>query len=484
MQKCLSKLQEPLAKVAAYKERYKDKAPEILGDAPALGCCDITVDISRQRINKEELACLYKVAAEASVIQKHKDMLAGNVVNESEKRRALHSLLRDPLSKLPEAKEVQETLAAMRKFATQVRTGKWKGASGKKITDVINVGIGGSFAGPFLVWEACKDYHKKDLNLHWISNVDGWVLENLLAKLKPARTLVIVSSKSFGTAETILNTATILDWFEAHEIEGADLEKHFVVCSTNKQGGEKIGVPGAKVFPFWDFVGGRFSVWSSIGLPVMVAIGPAKFNELLKGAHQMDLNSVAAPEENIPLNLALLEIWNSIALGATSLCVLPYEQRLEHIIQWLQQLEMESLGKSLLLDGTLTQFPTSGVVWGGAGNDSQHAFFQCLRQGTGRTAIDIIYALNPSGFEVHHKFLLANANAQADALVTIDKDSKSANSVSVIKLSDITPFTVGALLAMYEHKTTMIGNLLGINPFDQPGVELGKRLARELMHKS
>ncbi len=485
MPEFLSKTQDGLAQIAAYQDQYRDSAPKLLGGDHTLEACGVKVDISRQRINEEQLKRLYQIAEDIHLIERHRNMMQGVQVNPTEKRAALHTVLRDPESKLPQAQEVRKNLDEMRKFSYEVRQGLWRGSTGERITDVINVGIGGSFAGPHFVYDACQDMNTSSIKVHWVSNVDGWVLVNLLSQLTANKTLVIVSSKSFGTAETLLNAETILNWFKQQGIDGKDLLKHFVVVSSNGKAGEKIGVPEAKRFPIWDWVGGRFSVWSATGLPLMIALGPTHFDELLRGAHQMDVHSIeAAPEKNLPLNLAMLSIWNSIALNAGTLCFLPYEHRLRHMIQWLQQLQMESLGKSRLVNGELTFFPTGRIVWGGLGNDAQHTFFQCLRQGVARTAIDILWAERPAhSLTVHHDFLLANAKAQANVLVTDDEDSLSVNTVNVIRVRDISPYSLGALMAMYEHKTTMLGNIFGINPFDQPGVELGKRLARELMEE-
>mgnify|MGYP002754348448 FL=1 len=485
MPEFLSKTQAGLAEISAYSDEYEKNPPKLLGGDHTLEACGVKVDISRQRLNEDELKHLYRIAEDVHLVERHRNMMQGKQVNSSEKRAALHTLLRDPESSLPQAEAVRKNLDEMRKFAYEIRQGLWRGTTGQRITDVINVGIGGSFAGPHFVYDACQDMNTSSIAVHWVSNVDGWVLVNLLSKLSASTTLVIVSSKSFGTAETLLNAETIRNWFIQQGIEGEELCKHFVVVSSNEKAGEKIGVPCARRFPIWDWVGGRFSVWSATGLPLMIALGPTHFDEFLRGAHQMDMHSIESePEKNLPLTLALLSIWNSIALNAGTLCFLPYEHRLRHMIQWLQQLQMESLGKSRLTNGELTFFPTGRIVWGGLGNDAQHTFFQCLRQGVARTAIDILWADRPAhSLTVHHDFLLANAKAQANVLVTEDDDSLAMNTVNVIRVRDISPYSLGAVMAMYEHKTTMLGNLFGINPFDQPGVELGKRLARDIMNE-
>ncbi len=479
-----SDLQLCSAKADSYRNQYKDKAPGLLGESPDLEACGIKLDISRQRISLAQLSEMQQCAKESRVQEQQKAMMEGATVNPSEGRAALHTLLRDPYSDLEARKEVQQTLRHMRKFSEAIREKKVAGSRGLPFTDVINIGIGGSYAGPHLVCEACREPAKQDIKIHWISNADGWVINDLLPSLDPATTLVIVSSKSFGTAETMLNADTIKKWFRKNGIE--DLANHFVLCTTNLEAPQKIKIPKAFVFKFWDWVGGRFSVWGSVGLPAMIEIGPERFDDFLSGAHDMDLHASRAPnEKNHPITLALLEIWNSTAIGTTSSCCVPYEHRLGFFVGWLQQLEMESLGKSRLIDGTLTKYPTCTPVWGGPGNDAQHAFYQCLRQGTNRTAIDMIVADNsPNSAEGHHEVLLANAKAQADALVQDDPDSEATNCLSVIHVPDLTPYHVGALMALYEHKTSMLGFLLGLNPFDQPGVELGKKLAKKIWEET
>ena len=265
-------------------------------------------------------------------------------------------------------------------------------------------------------------------------------------------------------------------------MRGAALARHMVVVSAKADAAASLGLPASNQFLLWDWVGGRFSVWSAIGLPAMLSIGSERFDEFLAGGHAMDRHSIDAPlEANLPATLALLALWNAMVLQTSSLCLLPYDDRLRCMVTWLQQLEMESLGKSRSLNGELVAVPTSPVVWGGVGTDAQHTFFQALRQGTLRTAIDIVVIDRAQhAYPEHHQALVANARAQAEALVTQDPDSRSMNAVSVLQLDALTPATLGSLLALYEHKTTMLATLLGINAFDQPGVELGKLLARQL----
>jgi len=320
------------------------------------------------------------------------------------------------------------------------------------------------------------------MRVHFLSNVDGHGVARLLPQLDPARTLAVVSSKSFSTRETLLNAAAVRGWMQAAGIDDAALARHVVCVSARDGAAAELGLPEANQFRLWDWVGGRFSVWSAIGLPIMLAIGPQRFDEFLAGAHAMDRHSLQAPlPANLPATLALLALWNLLALRTTSLCLLPYDNRLASMVTWLQQLQMESLGKSVSATGDALEVAAGEVVWGGVGTDVQHTFFQALRQGSLRTAIDIVWAVKADhAYAEHHRVLLANARAQAEALVAHDAASQAVNAVSVLQLDALTPATLGSLLALYEHKTTMLATLLGINAFDQPGVELGKQLARDL----
>jgi glucose-6-phosphate isomerase len=369
----------------------------------------------------------------------------------------------------------------LHEFAEAVRSGEWRGASGRTIKDVINLGIGGSDSGPRLVCDALAE-HIDGPRPHFVANVDGHVLARLLPRLDPTSTLVIVSSKSFSTRETLLNARTALQWLEAGGVRGERLARQVVTVSARADAAQMLGVPQAPSFRLWDWVGGRFSLWSAIGLPALLALGPRRFDELLAGAHDMDRHALEAPvERNLPATLALLAWWNAVVLGTTSHCLLPYDERLRHMVTWLQQLAMESLGKSRRADGRMVEVPTVQPVWGGVGTDAQHTFFQALRQGTLRSAIDLVAVQEPDHpYAEHHRVLLANARAQAEALVAADDDSRALNAVSVIELPRLTPAALGSLLALYEHATTMQATLLGINAFDQPGVELGKQLAQAM----
>jgi glucose-6-phosphate isomerase len=398
----------------------------------------------------------------------------------------LHTALRARPGDMPAAPaSVQNAVAVererQRNFAVAIRSGAWAGAGGQRITDVINIGIGGSDAGPRLVCQALQ--HVADgPRVHFVSNVDGSVLARLLPQLEPARTLVIVSSKSLTTRETLLNAAAARAWLEAAGISGSKLSQHMVVVSAKPKAAELLGLPPGSQFSLWDWVGGRFSVWSAVGLPAMLSLGPERFDALHHGAWAMDRHALEAPlEHNLAATLALLEIWNCAVLQMSTLCVLPYDDRLAPMLSWLQQLQMESLGKSRRIDGAMSDIPTGPVVWGGIGTDAQHTFLQLLRQGTARTAVDVICVEQPDhGYLEHHKVLIANAHAQVEALVTADADSLAANAVSLISIDRLTPERLGSLMALYEHKVVMEAALLGINAFDQPGVELAKSLAQRL----
>ncbi len=456
---------------------------------PALCVAGLTLDITRQRLSPTDLAALYQLGAALDIIGAHRAMMRGAIVNIGEQRAALHSALRAPVGDADAPADiiasVHAELARMRTFANAVRGGQWRGATGQAITDVVNIGIGGSDSGPRLAVAALSDVpapgdaSAAGPRVHFLSNVDGHAVARLLPRLDAARTLAVVSSKSFSTRETLLNAAALRAWQRDHGIDDAALSRHMVCVSARSDAAAQLGLPANNQFRLWDWVGGRFSVWSAVGLPVMLAIGPQRFDEFLAGAHAMDRHSLQAPlPSNLPATLAL---WKTRVLDTTSLCLLPYDERLAPMVTWLQQLQMESLGKSVSATGAPLDFAAGEVVWGGVGTDVQHTFFQALRQGTLATAVDIVYANGPDhAYAEHHRALLANARAQAEALVADDPASRAVNSVSVLELDALTPATLGALMALYEHKTTMLATLLGINAFDQPGVELGKQLAREL----
>ena len=409
-------------------------------------------------------------------------MRHGALVNPTEGRQPLHTSLRDPSTDAPYAQRVHNTLNRICKFANEVNNSKWLGCSGETITDIINIGIGGSDMGPKAVYNALRPSDPK-LRVHFLASADGVSLDRVTAGLDPYRTLVVVSSKSFSTLETLSNTREIFVWLENAGIKKADYKQHVIAVSANEEAPNLLGIPEANFFPIWDWVGGRFSVWGAIGLPVAVALGEDVFRRFLTGAHLMDEHSVSAPiQYNLPALLSILSYWNKEKEEVSSYCFLPYDERLSTLVFWLQQLEMESLGKNKTLEGGPVLEKTCIPVWGGHGNESQHSFYQFLRQGTAKTALDICWCKRPGhSHDELHRILIANAKAQTEALMTRDKDDEYFNVANTIVLDELTPERLGSLMAMYENKTVMLGSLLGINPFDQQGVELGKILAKRLL---
>ena len=441
--------------------------------------CGLRLDISRQRMTGEDFRRLATYCEERGVIAAHRRMLAGEIVNPSEGRAALHTSLRSNSPAAPRCEEVRRERNRMLAFARQVRGGVWRGCRGDRITDVINIGIGGSEMGPRAVYHALRA-PKPAIRVHFLSSVDGVLLERILAECNPLSTLVIVSSKSFGTRETLVNAAAVDQWLLNAGIVGADRNRHMVIVSANPESVSQMCLPEENLFRFWDWVGGRFSVWGAVGLPLAVSLGPDVFTEFLQGAAEMDRHSATAPiEQNLPAILAMTAFWNATRLEITSHCMLPYDERLRVLVPWLQQLEMESLGKNHTPEGVRIPGHTGQAVWGANGNEAQHSFYQWLREGTGRTSIDILWSEMPGHrYAEHYRVLLANARAQAEALVMRDRGSPYFNAVNAIVIDTVSPRRLGAMMAMYEHKTTMLGTLFGINPFDQPGVELGKRLSK------
>lgn len=441
--------------------------------------CGIKLDISRQRFSGEDLKALCRYARSRGLEREFGRMVSGEIVNVSENRAALHTALRAFAPSAPHFKNVDRERRRVLSFARQVREGRWRGCRGDRITSVINIGIGGSEIGPHAVWHALRA-PQPDIRLHFLSSVDGVLLERILAQCNPKSTLIVVSSKSFTTRETQVNAAAVDQWLLDNGIVGADRTRHLVVVSANPQAAETMCLPPENFFHIWNWVGGRFSVWGAIGLPLAIALGPDAFLEFLQGASEMDRHASSAPlEENLPALLAMIDFWNATRLEISSHCLLPYDERLRRMVPWLQQLEMESLGKNHSPTGERILGHTGLGVWGANGDEAQHSFYQWLREGTGRTSIDIVWSEMPGHrYATHYRVLLANARAQAETLIMREADSPYFNAVSAIVLDAITPRRLGAFMAMYEHKTTMLGTLFGINPFDQPGVELGKRLSK------
>jgi len=468
---------------------------------------DVYLDYSKQRIDDEVLSSLYALARERGVLELRDHMFAGKHINTTEDRAVLHTALRQQSSEpvlvdghdvMP---EVRKVLAHMREFADAVQSGDWRGATGEQIRTVVNIGIGGSDLGPVMVTGALRHYASKELEVKFVSNIDGTHLAEVLEDAKPSETLFIIASKTFTTDETMTNAATARRWLVGELGEEA-VSKHFVALSTNLPAVEEFGIDVANTFAFWDWVGGRYSLTSAIGLSVMLAIGPENFDELLTGFNDMDEHFRTAPlEQNMPVLLALVGVWNSNFLGAESLAILPYEQYLHRFPAYLQQADMESNGKSVTKSGARVDYATGPIVWGEPGTNGQHAFYQLIHQGTRLVPCDFIVcaeSLNdPDGRGTHHRKLLANVLAQSQALAfgkTADevraegvaeelvqhKVFEGNRPSSTIVLPRLTPRTLGQLIALYEHKIFVQGAIWGINSFDQMGVELGKVLARDL----
>lgn len=444
-----------------------------------LSASAIIIDISRQHLSADDRKNLIELAIKKKVLEANANMRSGKIVNLGELRPALHTALRDTLVTAPFHEAVANALKRLNVFAESIRSGLLCGCRGDAITDIINIGIGGSEMGPRAVWHALRDANPS-IHLHFLSAADGVLFDRTVSGLNPFKTLVIVSSKSFGTRETMVNAVAVDQWFLDAGISGKDRDQHMVVVSAKADAAKQMNLPEENYFPIWDWVGGRFSVWSSIGLPCVVALGPEIFHQFLAGAHAMDEHVANAPEEeNLALILALVSYRNAQNDVATH-CVLPYDERLRAFVPWVQQLEMESLGKSTALDGSHVACRTGQVVFGGHGDESQHSFYQWLREGTASSSIDLLWCEKPGHQHADlHRVLIANAKAQADALVQRDPGSGYKNYVTTIAIDELTPARLGALMALYEHKTTMLGTLFGINPFDQPGVELGKKLSLE-----
>lgn len=474
----------------------------------------ILVDFSKNKINQETLKLLRQLAKESALDEAINAMFTGEKINRTENRAVLHTALRnrsntpvyvDGKDVMP---EVNAVLAKMRAFCDRVISGEWKGYTGKAITDVVNIGIGGSDLGPYMVTEALRPY-KNHLNIHFVSNVDGTHIAETLKKVNPETTLFLVASKTFTTQETMTNANSARDWLLAAAKDNSAVAKHFAALSTNGKAVAEFGIDTNNMFEFWDWVGGRYSLWSAIGLSIALSIGFGHFEALLSGAHEMDKHFRTAPlEKNIPATLALVGLWNTNFLGAQTEAILPYDQYLHRFAAYFQQGNMESNGKYVDRNGNVIRdYQTGPIIWGEPGTNGQHAFYQLIHQGTMLIPCDFIapaQSHNPLGD--HHSKLLSNFFAQTEALAfgktkeeveaefvkagkSLDevKDivpfkvftgNKPTNSILVQK---ITPFVLGALIAMYEHKIFAQGVIFNIFSFDQWGVELGKQLANRIL---
>ena len=475
---------------------------------------DLFLDYSKNRMTGKTIELLTSLAEEAGVDSYKEKMFAGSKINFTEQRAVLHTALRQPesfrlqLDGQTVGCDVREVLAQMKHFCELVLSGEWKGYSGKAITDVVNIGIGGSDLGPYMVTEALKPFAGGAVKVHFVSNIDGTHVSETLRGLSADTTLFIIASKTFTTQETLTNAHTARRWFLEKAVDESFIARHFVAVSTNKEKVEEFGIDARNMFRFWDWVGGRYSLWSSIGLSIALYIGFENFKELLAGAHAMDEHFLSAPyEKNIPVLLALLGIWYNNFFDAHSHAVIPYDQYLHRLPAYLQQLDMESNGKRIDREGNEVGYATGPVIWGEPGTNSQHAFFQLLHQGPNFIPADFIVPLkteNPAG--EHHDILLANCFAQTEALMR-GKTAEEAKTemrdagmseeriagllphklfpgnrpTNTIVFSEINPFNLGSLVAMYEHKVFVQGVVWGINSFDQWGVELGKQLAKAIL---
>jgi glucose-6-phosphate isomerase len=474
---------------------------------------DLLLDWSKCAVAPETMALLLRLAADARVAQRRDAMFAGEAINATEGRAVLHVALREPegaafpAGGADNAREVQAALTAMTKFAEEIRSGRLRGATGKRFTDIVNIGIGGSDLGPAMAVQALAPYHDGP-RAHFVSNVDGTHIADTLKQLDPETTLFIVASKTFTTVETMTNAATARRWLSKALGEAA-VGRHFAAVSTALDKVSAFGIPAERVFGFWDWVGGRYSLWSAIGLPVMLAIGPANFRQLLAGAHAMDEHfRTAPPERNMPVVLGLVGYWHRVLCGYPTRAVIPYDQRLARLPAYLQQLDMESNGKGVTVAGSAVATPTGPVVWGEPGTNGQHAFFQLLHQGTDIIPVEFIAAAQGHEPELrrHHDLLLANCLAQSEALMrgrteeeafeqlrSGGMDETRAQKLAphktfpgnrpslTILYRKLDPFALGRLLALYEHRVFVEAQLFGINAFDQWGVELGKELATGLL---
>mgnify|MGYP003626091591 CR=1 FL=1 len=497
---------QPLKNASVQQMLYDDagRASEF-----CLQAADLTLDYSKQLVNREVLSALHALADEAGIAQRITDLLHGAQINITEQRPALHTLLRAPHSYGMDDKyaAVLATRERMAQWAKRLNPGLHCGYSGAAITDVVNIGIGGSDLGPRLVTEALKPF-QGTVSCHYVANVDPADLQEILLDLAPETTLFIVCSKSFRTEETLTNSLAARDWLLHAGASHEDLAKHFLAVTTNISAAQEFGIDPDNCLPLWDWVGGRYSVWSAVGLSVAIAVGWEHFTQFLDGAAAMDEHFGSAPlPQNMPLLMSLLEVWYVNLMGASNHVVLPYCNSLQRLPDYLQQLTMESNGKRVNLDGSETGHATGPVLWGAAGTMGQHSFHQLLHQGTVLCPADFILPLTThTGMSEQHQRLVSNCLAQSrammvgrtsqEALETLlqrGMDETQARALaphlampgnrpnSIITMDALTPSSLGALLALYEHRTFCSGQLWGINPFDQWGVELGKDISSSIL---
>ncbi|HEX9828947.1 MAG TPA: glucose-6-phosphate isomerase, partial [Bacteroidota bacterium] len=473
---------------------------------------DFLLDYSKNRVTAETMKLLRRLAGESNLQDWTQKMFAGEKINFTEQRAVLHTALRNRSNTpvMVEGKDVMpavnKELAHVGEFSKSVRNGSWKGYTDMAITDVVNIGIGGSDLGPVMVTEALKPYGHIRLRMHFVSNVDGTHIAETLKKLNPETALFIISSKTFTTQETITNAESAKRWFLERAKDPAAVAKHFVAVSTNAKAVAAFGIDTRNMFEFWDWVGGRYSLWSAIGISIALYIGMENFEELLTGAHEMDEHFRTAPyEQNIPVILALLGVWYNNFFGAETHAIIPYDQYMHRFAAYFQQGDMESNGKRVTREGAAVEYTTGPVIWGEPGTNGQHAFFQLLHQGTKLIPADFLAPMqsqNPIG--EHHAILISNIIAQAEALMRGKAESEARKELAslppaemekllphkvfpgnrptnTIVFKKLTPRVLGSLIAMYEHKIFVQGIIWQVNSFDQWGVELGKQLAKVIL---
>ncbi len=457
---------------------------------------DLTFDYTRHLIDDETLRLLTNLATEQGVVQARDDMFMGSAINTTENRAVLHTALRsDPKTEiLINGHNIAYDILSMQKrlytFAKDIREGVWVGATGMPITDVVNIGIGGSDLGPKMTVQACTPFQDTDLRFHFVSNIDATDILSTLNKCRPETTLFIIASKTFTTIETLTNAKTAREWI-TNKLGDEAVANHFVAVSTATEKVREFGINPQNMFGFWEWVGGRYSIWSAIGLPLILAIGPHGFDDFLNGARLVDEHFKTTPlEKNIPVIMALLGIWYRNFYDFPAQAILPYETYLTHFPRYLQQLDMESNGKSVSKTGEKIDYDTGPIIFGEVGTNGQHAFYQLIHQGTTIIPCDFILCKNPHHHKhTHHTILNANALAQPDALAQ-GRGSDEPHRVfegnrpsSIISLEHLTPKTLGSLIALYEHKIFVQGVIWNINSFDQFGVELGKDMAKKILNK-
>jgi glucose-6-phosphate isomerase len=489
-----------VVKEAHLKQLFADDPKR--GETMAVEGAGLYLDYSKNRVTGQTMQLLFDLARERGVERRRDAMFRGDAINITERRAVLHVALRAPrrtvikVDGVDVVPQVHEVLDKMSAFSNNVRTGKWKGHTGKRIKNVINIGIGGSYLGPEMAFNALRSFTRRGMRFRFVANVDGAAFAEATHDLDPASTLFIISSKTFTTLETMANAAAARQWIvEGLKSEDA-VSKHFVAVSTNSDGVAKFGIDTANMFGFWDWVGGRYSMDSAIGLSTMIAVGPREFKELLAGFHEMDEHFRTAPlEKNLPVLMGLLTVWYNNFFGAQSVGIMPYADNLKRFPAYLQQLQMESNGKHVDLEGRHVDYQTGPIIWGEPGTDGQHSFYQLIHQGTKLIPCDFIGFCQPlSSFTHQHDLLMANLFAQAEALAfgKTEEQLKAENSpafqtpfrvcegnrpTNLILVEKLTPRSLGALIALYEHNVFTQGAVWDIDSFDQWGVELGKALA-------